>query len=126
MHLDRGARGDERAGSHGDEVVAVAGGLVEVVEHQHDRAPVALVQVDEQVEDLDLVGEVEVGGGFVEQHQVGALRERHRDPHTLALPARQLVDRTASASSIVPVARMASVTTASSAAVHCRNHFWCG
>ena len=28
--------------AHGDEVVAVAGGLVEVVEHQHDRALLAL------------------------------------------------------------------------------------
>ena len=84
--------GDDVAVAHRDEVVAVAGGLVEVVQHEHDGALVALVEVDEQVEHLDLVGEVEVGGRLVEQHQVRALRQRHRDPHPLALPAGELVD----------------------------------
>jgi len=91
-HVVRRAGGDEGAGAHRDEVVAVAGGLVEVVEHEHDGALVALVEVDEQVEDVDLVGEVEVGGGLVEQHEVGALGECHGDPDALALPAGEFVD----------------------------------
>ena len=32
-------RGDDRAVLHGDDVVGVATGLVQVVEHHHDRAP---------------------------------------------------------------------------------------
>ena len=90
---DGGALGDERPALHGDQVVGVAAGLVEVVQHEHDRAALALVEVDEQVEHLDLVGEVEERRRLVEQHQVGALGQRHGDPDPLALAARQLVDR---------------------------------
>ena len=63
------------------------------MEDEHDRAAARAVEVDEQVEHLDLVGEVEVGGRLVEQQQVGALGQRHGDPHALALAAGQLVDR---------------------------------
>ena len=83
------------AGAHRDQVVGVAAGVVEVVQDEHDRAALLLVEVDEQVEDLDLVGEVEERGRLVEQHQRGALGERHGDPHPLALAAGQLVDRPA-------------------------------
>ena len=46
-------------------MVAVAGGVVELVQHEHNRAAVARVEVDEQVEHLDLMGEVEVRGNDV-------------------------------------------------------------
>ena len=55
--------------------------------------PSRSVEVDEQVEHVDLVGEVEVGRRLVEQQDVGVLGERHRDPHPLALAAGELVDR---------------------------------
>jgi hypothetical protein len=55
--------------------------------------PSRAVEPGHQVEHLDLVRDVEERGGFVEQEQPGVLREGHRDPHALALPARQLVDR---------------------------------
>ena len=74
-------------------MVGVARREVEVVQHHHDRGAAAGVELGEQVEHLDLVGDVEVGRRLVEQQQVGALREGHRDPHPLALAARQLVDR---------------------------------
>jgi hypothetical protein len=45
-----------------------------------------------RVEDVDLVGEVEIGRGFVEQEQVRMLRQRHRDPHPLALAPGEFVD----------------------------------
>ncbi len=54
--------------------------------------PRAAVEVGEQVEHLDLVGDVEEGRRLVEQEDVGALRERHRDPHPLPLTAGELVD----------------------------------
>jgi hypothetical protein len=38
------------------------------------------------------VGDVEEGGGFVEQQQRCLLRQGERDPDTLTLPARQFVD----------------------------------
>ena len=40
--LGRRALGDDRAVAHGDEVVGVAAGQVEVVQHEHDRAALAL------------------------------------------------------------------------------------
>ena len=49
-----------------DEVVRVAAGVVEVVQDDADRAAL-LVEVREQVEHLELVGEVEVGRRLVEQ-----------------------------------------------------------
>ena len=58
-----------RAVLHGDEVVGVAGGEVEVVQHHHDGAAALAVEVGEQVEHLDLVGEVEEGRRLVEQQR---------------------------------------------------------
>ena len=75
-----------------DQVVGVARGEVEVVQHHHDRGAAACVELGEQVEHLDLVGDVEVRRRLVEQQQVGPLGEGHRDPDALALAARQLVD----------------------------------
>ena len=62
------------------------------MEHHDDRGAAPGVELGEEVEHLDLVGDVEVGRGLVEQQQVGALREGHRDPHPLALAAGELVD----------------------------------
>ena len=83
---------DDRALRHDDEVVAVADREVQVVQHHHDRAAQFLVQLVDEVEHLDRVGEVEVGGRLVEQQDVGALCERHRDPGALTLPAGELVE----------------------------------
>ena len=79
--------------AHGDEVVGVARRQVEVVQHHHDRGAAHLVELGEQVEHLDLVGDVEVRRRLVEQQQVGLLGEGHRDPHALALAAGELVDQ---------------------------------
>ena len=91
---DLGGRslGDAPRRRHRDEVVGVPRGQVEVVQHHHDGGAAAGVEVGEQVEHLDLVGEVEVRRGLVEQQQVGALGEGHRDPDPLPLAAGQLVD----------------------------------
>ena len=76
----------------GDEVVGVARREVQVVQHHHDRGAATGVEVGQQVEHLDLVGDVEVRRRLVEQQQVRSLRQRHRDPDPLALAARELVD----------------------------------
>ncbi|CAD5296232.1 conserved hypothetical protein [Bosea sp. EC-HK365B] len=88
----RAALGDNRAVLHRDEVRGVAAGLVEVVQHRDDRPPLH-VKLGEQVEQLDLVGDVEEGRGFVEQQDRRLLRQHHRDPDPLALAAGELVDR---------------------------------
>ena len=83
---------DHRALLHHHHQVAVPGGQVEVVQHHHDGAAALPVQPRHQVEHLDLVGEVQEGGGFVQQDQVGVLSQRHRDPGPLPLPAGELVE----------------------------------
>ena len=80
----------------------------------------------EQVEHVDLVGEVEERRRLVEQQQLGLLRERHRDPRALALAAGELVERAAAQRRSCAVAASASSTAASSSADHCRNRPWCG
>ena len=50
------------------------------------------VEVGQQVEHVDLVGEVEVGRRLVEQQQVGLLRQGHGDPDPLALAAAHVLD----------------------------------
>ena len=53
--------------AHHDQVVGVPGGEVEVVQHHHDRGPALGVERAEQVEQVDLVGDVEVRRRLVEQ-----------------------------------------------------------
>jgi hypothetical protein len=77
---------------HRDEPPGVARGEVEVVQHHHDGATPLAVQALDQVEHVDLVREVEVGRRLVEQEQIGALGERHRDPRALSLPAGELIE----------------------------------
>src|SRR5690606_28838458 len=63
------ALGDDMARLHGDEVIGVAGGLVEVVQNGDDGAAAFAVELPYQVQDLDLVGDVQVGGRLVEQKE---------------------------------------------------------
>ena len=73
-------------------MVGDGGGLVEVVQHDADGDAVVVGEVAHQVEDLDLVAQVEVGRGLVEQQHAGVLREAGRQPDPLQLAAGQLVD----------------------------------
>ena len=58
--------------------VEEVGGQGQVVEDGDDRRPVALVEVDEELHDLDLVADVEVGGRLVEDEDRGGLGEGQR------------------------------------------------
>ena len=86
-----GAGRDDPSLAHGHEVVRVARREVEVVQDHHDRGAADLVELGEQVEDLDLVGDVEIGRRLVEEQQLGLLGKGHRDPHALPLAAGELV-----------------------------------
>lgn len=83
--LHRSGRDDPTV-SHGDDVVGVAGGQAQVVEH-HDHRHTLAVQASNGVEHFELVRDVEVGGGLVEQEDGGALGQCERDPRALPLPA---------------------------------------
>lgn len=85
--LARGTLHVDRAVLHRDQLVGVAAGEVEVVQHDHDRRTPLAVEVREQVEQLDLVVDVQEGRRLVEEEQVGVLGEGHRDPDALTLSA---------------------------------------
>ena len=93
QHLFRAAQGVDRPIRHGDQAIGVAGGEIEIVQHHDDGGPLHAVEVGQKIQHLDLVADVEKGGGFVEQQDIGLLRQRHGDPDALALPAGQFVDR---------------------------------
>ena len=76
---------------HDDHVLGAARRLVEVVQDGHHRAAVG-VEAAAQLEDVDLVGQVEEGGGLIEQDRLGALGQGQGDPHALALATAELVD----------------------------------
>lgn len=65
--------------------------MVEVVQHGDDGAVLA-VQPGEDVQQLDMVGDVEEGRRLAEQQDRGLLCQHHGDPDPLALAARELVD----------------------------------
>lgn len=45
------------------------GGQVEAMQHHHDCGAPSAVQVGEQIEHLNLVGDIKKGRGFAEQHR---------------------------------------------------------
>ena len=60
-------------------------GKAEVVQHRHHRRAVAFVEVAEQLHRLDLVPEVEVDRGLVQEHRRRVLRHGEGQQHQLAL-----------------------------------------
>ena len=63
----------------------------EVVADDEQRHALLVLELREQLEDLGLHGHVERGRRLVGDEQVGVERERHRDHHTLAHAAGELV-----------------------------------
>ena len=87
-----GAFGHDPSALHGDDVVRVPRGEVEVVQHDRHGGAALAVEVRDEVQDFHLVGEVQVGGGLIQQQHFGFLGQGHRDPHALPLPAGEFVD----------------------------------
>ena len=88
----RGAGGDDPAALEQDDAVGDVAGLLQVVEHDTHRDAVVVGEVADQVEDLDLVAEVEVGRRLVEEEDRRLLAQARGQPHALALAAGELVD----------------------------------
>ncbi|CAM5476651.1 hypothetical protein SHIRM173S_02348 [Streptomyces hirsutus] len=61
--------------------------LVEVVQDDADGDAVVVRQIADQVEEFDLVAQVEVGGGFVEEEDSGLLGQAAGQPDALELSA---------------------------------------
>ena len=87
----RGTCGEHSAVRQQGEVIAGAGGEVQVVQHHPDRPPFCS-EVTEQLGHIGLEAEVESGDGLVQQHHLGGLRELLGDEDELALATGEAVD----------------------------------
>ena len=81
--------GDDPTAVHDHDAREEVGREGKVMEHGEDRRSVALVEVDEQLHDLDLMTDVEVRGRLVEDEDRGGLGERDGHEDQLSLAQRQ-------------------------------------
>ncbi|MNS61548.1 hypothetical protein D3C72_945780 [compost metagenome] len=88
----RGSRKAHGAGLHGNDVVRIIGGEIDVVDHQDYRAALLVAQAAQRAHDLHGVLHVEIVERLVEQQNVRLLGDRHGQEGHLALAAAQLID----------------------------------
>ena len=77
---------------HGDNVVGVVRGVVDVVQHDHDGFAVVVHRLAQVRHQVARVVHIEVVQRFVQQDVVGVLGEGHGDQRALALSAGEGVD----------------------------------
>ena len=70
----------------------VAAGLVEVVQYRREGIPLFAVELAQQLQQIDLMADIQPGGGLVEQHNGRFLRQHHRNPGPLPLAAGERID----------------------------------
>ena len=87
-HVGRRAVGDQAAVGEREDAVGKAGRQLEVVDGGDHRPPVVR-QAAHAAEQVELVADVEVGRGLVEEQEGGVLRERLGEEHPLLLAARE-------------------------------------
>ncbi len=90
-HLARRRLLDDPAGVHREHPVGDLGDDAEIVGDEHHRRAVLALETGEQVEQLRLHGDVEGGGRFVGDQQLGPQGQGHRQHHPLAHAAGELV-----------------------------------
>ena len=88
--LDRGLF-DLASGVHHHHPARILGDDPHVVGDQHDRGTELLLELDHQVEDLRLDGDVEGGGGLVGEQDLRTAGKGHPDHHALVHAAGELV-----------------------------------
>ncbi len=86
----RCARGRDAAVFHHQNVIRILGGQVEIVQGHDDGDAVGLHQVVHKVQYIQLVPDVQIGGGFIQKNQAGFLGECPGDEHLLLLTAAEL------------------------------------
>ena len=68
--------------------------MIQVVEHHDDGHSPVPIQARDQLQKVQLVPDVQEGGGLVQEEDLGPLGESKRHPGALALTPRQRVDGT--------------------------------
>ena len=93
-HLRGRAAVEDRPFAHAHEIVRVPRRLVQLMQYHDDRLAVRLVQMLHEAQHLHLMRHVEEARRLVEEEDLRVLRDRHRDPRALTLPARHRADGT--------------------------------
>ena len=83
QHVGDAAALDHAAGEHDGHVVAILGHDTEVVRDDQGRRAARAHLLLQQVEHLRLHGHIQAGGGFVGDHQLRLIDQRHGDHHPL-------------------------------------------
>lgn len=86
------AYADDLALLHQDDLVAISGSEHEVVGNYDDEDLLLVHELPHEVHQIELVVDVEMQGGLVQQHDVGLLNEGSGDHHPSELSAAELVD----------------------------------
>ena len=60
------------------------------MQHHHQGDPPGTLQLAQDVQDLHLAGDVQVGGGLVQQQHLGLLGQGQGDPHALSLASGEI------------------------------------
>ena len=75
---------------HGDDVVGIGGGLIDVVQHHHSGALVLVGEPLQKLHQAFGVKHIQIVERLVEQHIIGLLAKHHRNHGPLALSAGEL------------------------------------
>ena len=67
--------------------------MVQIMDNHNHRQPQLLVELIKQLHNLQLVTDIKIGRGFIEQQHLRSLRQRHRYPGALTLAAAQRVQK---------------------------------
>ena len=67
--------------------------MVQIMDNHNHRQPQLFVELIKQLHNLQLVTDIKIGRGFIEQQHLRSLRQRHRYPGALTLAAAQRVQK---------------------------------
>ena len=71
---------------HGKNIVCIPGRKVDIMKHHKDRGVSFFIQIREKIQDFHLISNIQIGGGFIQQENIGLLCESQSDPPAAALP----------------------------------------
>ncbi|SDL15547.1 hypothetical protein SAMN04488074_109145 [Lentzea albidocapillata subsp. violacea] len=77
---------------HGHDVVRIPSSQVQVMQHHDNRPPHGNMQLLHQIQHINLMSKIQIGGRLVQQQQISPLSKSHGDPSPLPLPPGQLVN----------------------------------
>ncbi|SHO54971.1 hypothetical protein VQ7734_00690 [Vibrio quintilis] len=73
-------------------MVSIAAGMIQVMQHRDHRMTRFPVQLTKQIQQIYLMSDIEISRWLIQQNYRRLLRQYHRNPDPLTLPAGELID----------------------------------